>query len=189
MKKNLRLQLAHMLKLYKEVAVEDGILCTEAEEFVVGDEMFLIVDGEAVPAHDGEYKAGEVVYVVAEGKLVEIKEEKVAEPEPDPEPTPDPEPEPEPAADPEPEPTPDPEPTPEPAEDSEEVKALKEENEALKAKVEELEAKVQELTEKLKEYEEKEKETEPSAEDAEKFSKQKEDKYAKVMTRMSYLKK
>ena len=76
-----------------------------------------------------------------------------------------------------------------PAEDSEEVKALKqelnvvkEENEALKAKVEELEA-------KIKEYEEKEKETDPSAEDAEKFSKQKEDKYAKVMTRMSYLKK
>ena len=181
MKKNLRLQLAHMLKLYKEVAVEDGILCTEAEEFVVGDEMFLIVDGEAVPAHDGEYKAGEVVYVIAEGKLVEIKEEKVADPEPEPEPEPAPEPEPTP--DPEPAPDPEPTPDPEPAEDSEEVKALKEENEALKAKVEELEA-------KIKEYEEKAKETEPSAEEAEKFANKKtEDKFNKVMQRMAYLKK
>ena len=188
MKKNLRLQLAHMLKLYKEVAVEDGILCTEAEEFVVGDEMFLIVDGEAVPAHDGEYKAGEVVYVVAEGKLVEIKEEKVADPDPEPEPEPEPEKEPEtepePAADPEPEKEPETEP-----EESEEVKALKQELNVVKEENEALKAKVQELEAKIKEYEEKESKTEQSAEDAEKFSKQKEDKYTKVMTRMSYLKK
>ena len=169
MKKNIRLQLAHMLKLYKEVAVEDGVLCTEGEEFIVGEEIYLITpDNEVIPAHDGEFKAGETVYVVVDGKLAEIREEKVET---------EPEKEPEPAADPEPEKEPETEP-----EESEEVKALKEENEALKAKVEELEA-------KLKEYEEKAKETEPSAEDAEKFANEKKDKYAKVMARMSYLKK
>ena len=190
MKKNIRLQLAHMLKLYKEVAVEDGVLCTEGEEFIVGEEIYLITpDNEVIPAHDGEYKAGETVYVVVDGKLAEIREEKVEkEPETEPEPAADPEPEKEPETEPETEPEPEKEPETEP-EESEEVKTLKqelnvvkEENEALKAKVEELEA-------KLKEYEEKAKETEPSAEDAEKFANEKKDKYAKVMTRMSYLKK
>lgn len=185
MKKNIRLQLAHMLRLYKEVSVENGVLCVEGEEFIVGEEIFLITpDNEVIPAQDGEYKAGEVVYVVEEGKLKEIREEKVeTEPETEPEPAADPEPEKEPETKPEPETEPEPEKEPETEpEESEEVKALKEENEALKAKVEELEA-------KLKEYEEKAKETEPSAEDAEKFSNEKKDKYTKVMTRMSYLKK
>jgi len=190
MKKNIRLQLAHMLKLYKEVSTENGILCVEGENLNIGDEVFLITDdNEVITAHDGEYKAGEVVYVIAEGKLVEIKEEKAAtEPEPaEPEPA-EPEPaEPEPA---EPEPA-EPEPAePEPTEASEEVKALKEENDTLKAKVTELEDKVAELEAKIKEYEEKEAETEPSADEAEKFANKKtEDKFNKVMQRMAYLKK
>ena len=179
----MRLKLASMLRLYKQVGTESGILIVEAEEFTPGEEVFIQTEnGEIIPANDGTYSDGTNEYVVVDGKLAEIREEKVeTEPEKEPEPAADPEPEKEPETEPETEPEPEKEPETEP-EESEEVKALKEENEALKAKVEELEA-------KLKEYEEKAKETEPSAEDAEKFANEKKDKYAKVMARMSYLKK
>ena len=163
--KQMRLKLASMLRLYKQVATDNGLLIVEAEEFTPGEEVFIQTEnGEIIPCNDGTYSDGTNEYVIVDGKLAEIREEKVepAEEKPAEE---------------------------KPAEDSEEVKTLKqelndvkEENEALKAKVEELEA-------KIKEYEEKANETEASAEDAEKFANEKKDKYAKVMTRMSYLKK
>lgn len=192
MKKNIRLQLAHMLKLYKEVSTEQGILCVEGEDFNIGDEVFLITeDNEVIPAHDAEYKAGETVYVIVDGKLAEIREEKVEDPEPEKEP----EQEPIQTEEQEPEKEPETEPAAEPTDNQaliDENTALKAENEELKAKVAELEAKVAELEAKIKEYEEKAAETEPSAEEEEKFEKQDSElteKQKNAARKLSFLKK
>lgn len=180
--KKYRLALAKMLKLYKEISTEQGNLVAEAEEIVVGTEVF--VDGEEgmTPAQDGEYidTVNNIIYVVAGGTVTEIKEKEKEN-------------------------------TLEgnlednqekgsdngeennegsqdgtgndngsqdgagdtgKVEDNAEMDALKGENEALKAKVAELEATVSDLEDQIAAYKAKEEETAPSAEDAEKFSKQ-----------------
>lgn len=180
--KKYRLALAKMLKLYKEISTEQGNLVAEAEEIVVGTEVF--VDGEEgmIPAQDGEYidTVNNLIYVVVGGTVTEIKEKEKEN-------------------------------TLEgnlednqekgsdngeenntgtqdgtgddngsqngagdtgKVEDNAEMDALKGENEALKAKVAELEATVSDLEDQIAAYKAKEEETAPSAEDAEKFSKQ-----------------
>ena len=181
--KSYRLKLAKLLKLYTEVAVDEGVLISESDDNIlkVGDEVF--VDGEdgLVPAPDKEYvdNVNNVIYVVAGGTVTEIKEK---------------------------------ENTLEgnlednqekgsdngeennkgsqdgtgddngskdgtgdtgKMEDNPEMDALKGENEALKAKVAELEATVSDLEDQIAAYKAKEEETAPSAEDAEKLASQK----------------
>lgn len=76
--KSYRLKLAKLLKLYTEVAVDEGVLISESDDNIlkVGDEVF--VDGEdgLVPAPDKEYvdNVNNVIYVVAGGTVTEIKE-------------------------------------------------------------------------------------------------------------------
>ena len=54
---------------------DKAVLQYEGDELEVGKEVFIEVEGEIVPAEDGEYVAGEKTYVVADGKVTEIKEE------------------------------------------------------------------------------------------------------------------
>ena len=192
--KKYRLALAKMLKLYKEISTEQGNLVAEAEEIVVGTEVF--VDGEEgmTPAQDGEYvdTVNNLIYVVVGGTVTEIKEKENTLEE-------------------------NLEDNQEKGsdngeennkgsqdgtgddngskdgtgdtgkmEDNAEMDALKgeleakndeleaknAENETLKAKVAELEATVSDLEDQIAAYKAKEEETAPSAEDAEKFSKQ-----------------
>lgn len=178
--KKYRLALAKMLKLYKEISTEQGNLVAEAEEIVVGTEVF--VDGEEgmTPAQDGEYidTVNNLIYVVAGGTVTEIKEKEntlegnlednqekgsdngeenkegsqdgTGDDNGSQDGTGD----------------------TNKMEDNAEMDALKGENEALKAKVAELEATVSDLEDQIAAYKAKEEETAPSAEDAEKFSKQ-----------------
>jgi len=171
-----------MLKLYKEISTEKGNLVAEAEEIVVGTEVF--VDGEEgmTPAQDGEYvdTVNNLVYVVAGGTVTEIKEKEQENPlegnlednqekgsdngEENNEGSQDG--------------TGDDNGSQDGTgdtgkmEDNSEMDALKGENEALKAKIAELEATVSDLEDQIAAYKAKEEETDPSADDAEKFSKQ-----------------
>lgn len=182
--KKYRLALAKMLKLYKEISTEQGNLVAEAEEIVVGTEVF--VDGEEgmVPAQDGEYidTVNNLIYVVTGGTVTEIKEKEntlegnlkdnqekgsdngEGNQEENNEGSQDG--------------TGDDNGSQNGTgdtgkmEDNAEMDALKGENEALKAKVAELEATVSDLEDQIAAYKAKEEETAPSAEDAEKFSKQ-----------------
>jgi len=180
--KKYRLALAKMLKLYKEISTEKGNLVAEAEEIVVGTEVF--VDGEEgmTPAQDGEYvdTVNNLVYVVAGGTVTEIKEKEQENPlegnlednqekgsdngEENNEGSQDG--------------TGDDNGSQDGTgdtgkmEDNSEMDALKGENEALKAKIAELEATVSDLEDQIAAYKAKEEETDPSADDAEKFSKQ-----------------
>lgn len=102
MKKEL-LQLSRMLLKLAEVATDKGVLISD-DELEVGREVFIEDEnGELVAAPDGEYMAEDNrIFVVAEGKISEIREpeipqdqpaeeviEQEAEPEPEPEPEPD----------------------------------------------------------------------------------------------------
>lgn len=182
--KKYRLALAKMLKLYKEISTEQGNLVAEAEEIVVGTEVF--VDGEEgmTPAQDGEYvdTVNNLIYVVAGGTVTEIKEKEntlegnlednqesgsdngEGNQEENNDSSQDG--------------TGDDNDSKDGTsdtgkmEDNAEIDTLKVENEALKAKIAELEATVSDLEDQIAAYKEKEEETAPSAEDAEKFSKQ-----------------
>lgn len=68
-----RLKLAKMLMKFGEIETDKGKLTYEGE-IEVGLEVFIEVDNELVSAPDGEYKAEDgTVYVVAEGKINEIR--------------------------------------------------------------------------------------------------------------------
>lgn len=180
--KSYRLKLAKLLKLYTEVAVDDGVLISESDDNVlkVGDEVF--VDGEdgLVPAPDKEYidNVNNVIYVVAGGTVTEIKEkentlegnlednqEKGSDNGEDNKGSQDG--------------TGDDNGSKDGTgdtgkmEDNPEMDTLKGENEALKAKIAELEATVSDLEDQIAAYKAKEEETAPSAEEAEKFASQK----------------
>lgn len=78
-KKNYLLKLARMLMQFGEVETDKGMLTYEGD-LAVGTEVFIEVDGELVPAENGEYKAEDKIYVIEEGKVAEIKEVEVEEP-------------------------------------------------------------------------------------------------------------
>ena len=177
--KGYRLQLAKLLKLYKEVTTEEATLIAEADEIEVGTEVFVESEEGMTPAPDGEYtdSVENKIYVVAGGTITEIREkeqENNAEEgnqEGNQEGSQE-----------------------ENMENNEgsdngsdngnsqdgsgstsemetENETLKAENEALKAKVAELEATVSDLEDQVAAYKAKEEETEPAADDVEKFSK------------------
>lgn len=71
---SIRMKLSKLLAKLSEIETDKGVLTKQDETpFVVGDLVYVLVDGEYKPAEDGDYKAGETIYVVAEGKIVEIR--------------------------------------------------------------------------------------------------------------------
>lgn len=175
--KNYRLQLARLLKLYTEVAVEDGtVLISESDdnELKIGDEVFVESEEGLTPAPDKEYvdTTNNRIIVVVGGTVTEIREKETTI---------------EPAQE-------NMDETSENGEDANgnesangadataegqtenqdnEMETLKAENEALKAKVAQLEATVSDLEDQIAAYKAKEEETTaPAADEAEKFSKQ-----------------
>lgn len=75
-----RLKLAKMLMQFAEIETDKGKLTYEGE-LVEGTEVFMEVDGELVPAEDGEYQVEDKIYVVEGGKIAQIKEVEVEDPE------------------------------------------------------------------------------------------------------------
>lgn len=81
----LKLMLRNILVSCAEIATEEATLLYDGE-LAVGTEVFVEVEGEIVPAADGGYHTDEKIIVVADGKVVEIKEvETETEPEVEPE--------------------------------------------------------------------------------------------------------
>lgn len=91
--KSLKLALRAIVLKAGEMETDKGKLIYDADELAVGVEVFVEKADEEgnieyVPAEDGEYAVEEQIYVVAEGKIAEIKdaekpvdEEPAAEPE------------------------------------------------------------------------------------------------------------
>ena len=80
-----RIKLMKQFLKFGSVTSDKGELYYEGE---VGKELEVFVegeDGEMVPAEDGEYVVDKQIWVIAEGKVSEIKEvEEAVEPEPEP---------------------------------------------------------------------------------------------------------
>lgn len=68
------MSLQRMLMNFGDVATDKGVLEYAGEELTEGTEVFI----EDVPAPDGEYETETQIIVVAEGKVVEIREKEVA---------------------------------------------------------------------------------------------------------------
>lgn len=63
------------------VETDKAVLQYEGDELKVGDEVFVEVEGEVLPAEDGDYVAEGKTIVVADGKVTEIREDEKAEDE------------------------------------------------------------------------------------------------------------
>ena len=177
--KGYRLQLAKLLKLYKEVATEEATLIAEADEIEVGTEVFVEGEEGMTPAPDGEYNdtVENKIYVVAGGTITEIREKEQennteeGNQEGNQEGTQEENMENNEGSDNGSDNGNSQDGTGSTSEMETENEALKAENEALKAKVAELEATVSDLEDQIAAYKAKEEETEPAADDVEKFSK------------------
>ena len=138
--KNKLWKLAKMLIQFKEYITEQGKIVVSGE-LVEGTEVAIENEnGELVPVIDGEYKLDDVIVVVVDGKVTEIKQEEV-EPEPVEEPVVE-----EPLAE---EPVEEPKQEPEPDEKDlkiEELEGLLKDRDAV---IEELTAKIKELEQQL----------------------------------------
>lgn len=141
--KNKLWKLAKMLIQFKEYITEQGKIVVSGE-LVEGTEVAIENEnGELVPVSDGEYKLDDVIVVVVDGKVTEIKQEEV---EPEQEPEQEPEPVEEPLAE---EPVEEPTQEPEPDEKDlriEELEGLLKDRDAV---IEELTAKIKELEQQL----------------------------------------
>lgn len=86
--KKVKIALRSLLMKCGAIATDKATLLFEGAELEVGTEVFVEDEnGEIMPAEDGEYVAEGVTYVVAEGKVAEIrKEEENTEPEAEAEP-------------------------------------------------------------------------------------------------------
>lgn len=134
--KNKLWKLAKMLIQFKEYITEQGKLIVSGE-LVEGTEVAIESEnGELVPVSDGEYKLDDVIVVVVDGKVTEIKQE--VEPEPVEEPVEEPL-----AEEPVEEPTQEPEP------DEKDLRI-----EELEGLLKDRDAVIEELTAKIKELEE-----------------------------------
>ena len=70
-----KLALRSLLLKCGEVSTDKGTLLYDAEALEVGTEVYVEgADGEMIPAEDGEYVDGDKTYVVADGKIAEIRE-------------------------------------------------------------------------------------------------------------------
>lgn len=129
--------------LFASIATDKGELTYEGE-LAEGVEVLIEVEGELVPAEDGEYIAEDKKITVADGKVAAIEEvEAPAE-----------QPENQPAEQPAEEAQEEEKPAEQPAEGADEVEELKKQLEEKDAKIAELEAKIAELENKNKEQEE-----------------------------------
>lgn len=74
--KKYRLTLARLLKLYKEVDTDKGILIAEAENLEVGTEVFIDSEEGLVPAPDGVYvdESNKISYKTEGGTVVSIED-------------------------------------------------------------------------------------------------------------------
>lgn len=87
----IRIALRNLILKAGSVETEKATLLYDADELEVGTEVFVEnAEGEIVPAEDGEYVAGNVTYVVNEGRIAEIRkqeeqQEEVIETEEEPE--------------------------------------------------------------------------------------------------------
>lgn len=77
--KKVKLMLRSLLIKAGELATDDGKVLLYDGELEVGAEVFVEVEGEIVPAADGEYVAGDKTVVVREGKVEEIREKEAEE--------------------------------------------------------------------------------------------------------------
>ena len=150
-KSKLKLLLKSLFVQFGQVQCDNGVtlLWNEDTELIVGYDVFVEKETEGgeteyVAPEDGEYMSGETIFVIKDGKCVEIRkkgEEVPSEPvnenpeEPTPEPTPEPAPE------------PTPEPTPEPSFDAQ--KAIEDLRAEYDAKFEELNSKYNAMKEQL----------------------------------------
>lgn len=76
----IKLQLRSLLLKCGSIATDKGEILFDGEELEVGMEVFVAnAEGEIVPAEDGEYVEGDKTYVVAEGKVTEIREKEAEE--------------------------------------------------------------------------------------------------------------
>ena len=70
-----KLALRSLIMKCGAVETDKAVLNYDGDELEVGKEVFTETEsGEMVPAEDGEYVAGEKTYVVADGKVTEIRE-------------------------------------------------------------------------------------------------------------------
>ena len=76
---NIKTALAKILAQFERVSTDKGLLSSPDEEIVVGSRVSLLdEEGNEIEAPDGEYKTDEgTVYVIAEGKVTEIREPEV----------------------------------------------------------------------------------------------------------------
>ena len=69
------------LMKFEEISTDKGVLLTiEGEELAIGVEVYVPVEDGWEPAADGEYKTDDKTIIVVDGKVSEIKEDKVDEP-------------------------------------------------------------------------------------------------------------
>ena len=93
--KEIKINLAKIVAQLSEIQTDKAVLTWNTSEALkVGDEVFVANEnGDYVSAPDGEYTSEEFIYVVADGKIAEIKEVVKAEEVPSPdgmeEPVPD----------------------------------------------------------------------------------------------------
>ena len=80
----LLVKLSHMILHLAEVKTDNGVLISDSE-IEVGREVFIEnTEGDLVAAPDGEYKAEDgKIFVVADGKVAEIREPEADEQEPE----------------------------------------------------------------------------------------------------------
>jgi protein required for attachment to host cells len=80
----LLVKLSHMILHLAEVKTDNGVLISDSE-IEVGREVFIEnTEGELIAAPDGEYKAEDgKIFVVADGKVAEIREPEADEQEPE----------------------------------------------------------------------------------------------------------
>lgn len=161
--KQTRLKLARLLKLYKEMITDKGVMVAESDNIEIGTEVFIISEdsGEPQPAVDGDYLSGETIYTVENGMISAIKEKETETPNEETE-----------------------KPVEEvvvveneeeqvetPKEDENKVAELESKIAELESTIAELNTKLDEANAKIKEFEEKAKEVEPTPEEMEKEEK------------------
>jgi TATA-binding protein-associated factor Taf7 len=79
--KKVKIALRSLLMKCGAIATDKATLLFEGAEPEVGMEVFVEDEnGEILPAPDGEYEAEGVVYVIAEGKIAEIRRNEEGEP-------------------------------------------------------------------------------------------------------------
>lgn len=83
----IKAMLQNVLAQFAKLSTDKGLLTTADDEIVVGSVMMIVdEEGNESKPEDGEYKSDEgTIYVLEDGKVIEIREVEVEEPEDEPE--------------------------------------------------------------------------------------------------------